>query len=484
VVTGTRGSLIVLAVGLALATALSVVVHPQNQPQTAAPAAPGGAGPQQPAGAQQPGQAFPAPRPRPRVIATTDGEIDDRDSMIRFLMYANEWDIEGIIYSSSRFHWLGSTWSGVEWIHSQIDWYSRVYSNLRLHADGYPTPEELRSKVYVGNINNVGEMEVDTPGADQIVRVLLDDRPGPVYLQVWGGTNTVAKALSTIQKQHPGQIDKVNQKAVIFIILDQDETFRKYIEPNWPKIQVLGSFRQFAVMAYGWRNLMPPEQRVFFERPWMEGNITSHHGPLAGAYETSNGAFRSEGDSPSFMHQIDVGLRSLESPSYGGWGGRFVQERPGATNVWKEAEDDGSIFKPIWRWAAAFQHDWAARADWSVKPYREANHPPVVALSGPVDVDVTPGSVLKLDLGASTDPDGDQLRYSWWQYREPGTFKGEVTIRDAGVGVSQVQIPQDATPGPTIHLIGQVTDSGKPPLTRYTRVIATVRAAARTSTAR
>ncbi|MHC4173739.1 MAG: nucleoside hydrolase-like domain-containing protein, partial [Planctomycetota bacterium] len=33
---------------------------------------------------------------RPRIIATTDGEIDDRCSMVRFLLYANEWDIEGI----------------------------------------------------------------------------------------------------------------------------------------------------------------------------------------------------------------------------------------------------------------------------------------------------------------------------------------------------------------------------------------------------
>ena len=46
-------------------------------------------------------------KPRPRVIATTDGEIDDRCSMVRFLLYANEWEIEGLIHSSSRFHWLG-----------------------------------------------------------------------------------------------------------------------------------------------------------------------------------------------------------------------------------------------------------------------------------------------------------------------------------------------------------------------------------------
>lgn len=36
-----------------------------------------------------------------RVIVTSDGEIDDECSMVRFLLYANEWDIEGIITSSS-----------------------------------------------------------------------------------------------------------------------------------------------------------------------------------------------------------------------------------------------------------------------------------------------------------------------------------------------------------------------------------------------
>jgi hypothetical protein len=37
---------------------------------------------------------------RPRVIVTTDGEIDDECSPVRFLLYANEWDIEGIITTS------------------------------------------------------------------------------------------------------------------------------------------------------------------------------------------------------------------------------------------------------------------------------------------------------------------------------------------------------------------------------------------------
>jgi len=34
---------------------------------------------------------------KPRTIVTTDGEIDDVDSFIRMLLYANEFQIEGLV---------------------------------------------------------------------------------------------------------------------------------------------------------------------------------------------------------------------------------------------------------------------------------------------------------------------------------------------------------------------------------------------------
>jgi len=43
---------------------------------------------------------------KPRTIVTCDPELDDNNSMIRFLLHATDYRIDGLIYTSSRFHWL------------------------------------------------------------------------------------------------------------------------------------------------------------------------------------------------------------------------------------------------------------------------------------------------------------------------------------------------------------------------------------------
>ena len=45
---------------------------------------------------------------KPRIIITCDPELDDNNSLIRFLLYSTDFDIRGLIYASSQFHWKGA----------------------------------------------------------------------------------------------------------------------------------------------------------------------------------------------------------------------------------------------------------------------------------------------------------------------------------------------------------------------------------------
>ena len=86
---------------------------------------------------------------KPRVIATTDGEIDDRSSMIRFLLYACDFDVAGIVQVNSRFQKHGH--SDKMWIEAQLEAYEQVLPNLRKHRSDYPDAEKLRGVMRVGN---------------------------------------------------------------------------------------------------------------------------------------------------------------------------------------------------------------------------------------------------------------------------------------------------------------------------------------------
>jgi hypothetical protein len=409
-----------------------------------------------------------------RVIATTDGEIDDRCSMVRFLLYANEWDIQGIIHSSSKFHWKGDQthkekgWHAVQWLDRQLDAYAQVYPKLKKHDSSYPTPDYLRSQVFVGNIAYVGDLREATPGSDHIVQVLLDPDDSPVWLQAWGGSNTIARALKTIQEEHPDRIDEVSRKASLFLIAEQDKTLKEYIHPQWPDLQVLLSdWPSFEAIAYPWKKCQPKELHPYFDKAWMTSNIVEGHGPLCSMYETNKGRFRSEGDTPSFFHVINTGLGSHKHPTYGGWGGRFVS----ADGIWKTQDVRGVWPHSILRWAKDFQNDWAARADWCIKDYDQANHPPQVVLSHKNRVVAKPGERLKLDATASTDPDGDRLTFNWWIYAEAGSYSKSFDIENSTEPTARLSVPDDALPGNTIHAICSVTDAGEPILTRYRRVI-------------
>jgi hypothetical protein len=443
---------------------------------------------------------------QPRVLVTTDGEIDDRCSMVRFLLYTNEWDVEGIVLSSSQYHWEGSrVWAGNAWVDPFLDAYAQVHPNLIKHDVRYPTAGHLRSRTFVGNIRREGEMDEITPGSQRIVEVLLDDSdPRPVWLQAWGGTNTIARALKTIEEDHPGRMAAVAKKIRLYLIWEQDNTYQSYIRPRWSRFGIPTVISdQFIAMGYeGWRKQIPEEKQHYFSAEWMNRNILRNRGPLLALYEAfDDGRFRSEGDSPAFLHVIPTGLRSAESPDWGGWGGRFVRVRnntwldpvlePGyqypegrwyTRSAWgrerlrKEIPNDAELtayLKPQWRWIDAIQNDFAARADWCVKDFKDANHAPVPKVVGPLDRTVRPGETVKL-AATATDPDGDRLTYKWWHYADASSAESLVTIANAASPErASFVVPNE--PGRTVHIILEVTDDGTPPLTRYQRIVFTIR---------
>mgnify|MGYP003835942099 FL=1 len=440
------------------------------------------------------------------MIVTTDGEADDRCSMVRFLLTCNEFEVEGIINSSSQFHWEGGEgWHAfhpVSWIKDYIGLYAKVYDNLRLHDPNYPSPDELLGKWKVGNVSAIGEDEVRSEGAEWIAKVLLDDRdPRPVWVQAWGGCNTISRALKIIQEDHPSKMKEVAGKLRLFLIWEQDGTYQDYIRPNWEHFNIPTIISdQFDCMAYIWPKVLPQETKTYFEADWMQAHILKGHGPLCSAYEAKDGAFHAEGDTPAFLHTIPNGLRSTESPAWGGWGGRYTRIRHNVwmdvppAEGWKHPEGRWTIdnswakrlenvtdpeemairtryFKPIWRWLGEVQNDFAARADWCVKDYDSANHPPVVRLKDtPPDLDALPGEELVLDATATTDPDGDRLNFRWWHHSEVGNRSGRV-IPEVASPTARITVPADAQPGEEIHMIGEVTDTGSPSLTRYQRVV-------------
>lgn len=97
---------------------------------------------------------------KPRYIALTDIstaiEVDDRQSLIRLLLYSNEIQIEGLIAVTSCFLKNGAKKHNENIIHSIINKYKCVRNNLLIHDENYPSSDYLHS-VTARGINAFGK---------------------------------------------------------------------------------------------------------------------------------------------------------------------------------------------------------------------------------------------------------------------------------------------------------------------------------------
>ena len=336
---------------------------------------------------------------RPRCIITQDAEVDDMNSLIHVLLYSNEVDIQGIVQSSSKFHWKGVAgqkeekytkpyrWPGTEWMQKYLNAYQKVYPNLKKHDKSYPAPAYLKSVTKVGNIGYKGEMDSATEGSELIKKTILDNDERTLYLLAWGGTNTISRALKDIEKEYKGtkQWDAIRKKIINKVVIpacgEQDETYSEYIAEEWPEIKFM-SCSQMSSYAYMWRTQPEDSSKKTLYADFMLKNLIRKHGALLDNYVTwGDGTyldgeepgsqfgtnedlldsldwwggfnpvqkyqrydFLSEGDSPTFFMLLDTGLRTLEDVTNGGFSGRYAKadkknSKGQEVNYWSPVKD-------------------------------------------------------------------------------------------------------------------------------------------------
>src|SRR5215212_6406278 len=124
-----------------------------------------------------------APAPPPRLIVLTDigGDPDDQQSMVRLMLYSNEFDIEGLIATASGTPGeLKEEMTRPELIREIVRAYGQVRPNLLKHAAGYPEERRLLDRIKSGNPKRgrdaIGEGR-DTEGSRWIISAV--DREDP-----------------------------------------------------------------------------------------------------------------------------------------------------------------------------------------------------------------------------------------------------------------------------------------------------------------
>jgi Cellulose-binding Sde182, nucleoside hydrolase-like domain/Cellulose-binding protein Sde0182, C-terminal domain len=448
-----------------------------------------------------------------RVIILTDIEADpdDTQSLVRLLLYSNEIDIKGLIATTSCWH---KSMVNPESIKKIVQAYDKVQPNLLKHDKDFPKAETLFPLIKQGlpeyGMSGVGKNK-DSEGSDWIIKELENNDERPLWISIWGGSNTLAQALYKIKISKTEKEQKVLlSKLRVYAISDQDDS-GIWIRNNFPDL--------FYVVTPGddygsatWNAINRFVNGVNNEKisnSWLTQNIQQGHGPLGAAYPDV--AWGMEGDTPSFLSLILNGLNNAEHPLWGGWGGRYELYKPDFSNqkkggsgvpfepetrkIWTNAVDtyspyisndygrtvkmDTAVFKDnlvsLWRWRDDFQNDFAARMDWCTKSFEKANHAPVIVINNPEHITVKSGQGFGLDAFETYDPDGDSFSFLWFNYPEAGTYKNFIEIEGTENAHGAYIIAPKVDKEVTAHFILKVTDKGEPNLTSYKRVIVTIK---------
>ncbi len=449
---------------------------------------------------------------KPRLIVLSDigNEPDDQMSLVRLLLYSNEIDIEGLVATTSTWQ---RTKASPEIMKTVIAAYGKVRRNLMLHAQGWPSDADLNARISSGQTGyGMAATGPDklSDGAKALIGAADKADGRPLWISMWGGANTLAQALMHVKATRTAEaLNAFVSKLRVSSISDQDDagpwirkefpTLFYIVKPSSPDSGEYASATWTGISGDRYYRNGAGADFTTVTNEWLDANIRSK-GPLGKAYPRY--MFIMEGDTPAFLNLIPNGLNEPQWPHYGGWGGRYIWRQPYGEShaLWTQGGDmflrvssadtvNGvtSDQATIWRWRTAFQNDFAARMDWTIKPFQSANHPPMPELivrKLVANPEGAPQSV-ELDGRGSTDPDGNKLTYQWFHYAEAGAGPAaefaDVDVKAQGARATvTLKSPcrkawiDGLVPckgNGVAHIILAVTDNGTPALTRYRRYV-------------
>ncbi len=246
---------------------------------------------------------------RYRVIVSTDiggTDPDDFQSMVHLLVYADCFDIEGVISSpfdrGRKKHIL-----------QVIDCYEKDYANLNTYSDRYPTPDALRALTKQGETERAPYAGVrrSTEGSRWIVECARRDDPRPLYVLIWGLMEDLAQALHDAPDILP--------RLRVYWIGGPNKKWSpdayQYIVDNHPNLWIIESNDTYRGWFTGGNQSGPWGNQAF---------VTRHiagKGAL-GNFFVSKKADIKMGDTPSVGWLLKG---TPDDPSQPGWGGRFVR---------------------------------------------------------------------------------------------------------------------------------------------------------------
>src|SRR4029078_894644 len=88
------------------------------------------------------GAASAATKPRVLVLTDIENEPDDAMSMVRFLVSSHQWDVGGLVATTSTQQKAGVAPQRIRQI---VDAYAKVRDNLEKHEPGFPAADTLRA---------------------------------------------------------------------------------------------------------------------------------------------------------------------------------------------------------------------------------------------------------------------------------------------------------------------------------------------------